>query len=140
MTDDARTFKHVFRLDPDTGFFHCVQNGTMTEEDAVEMLAIFARHARPGDPVFALADDRNATAMTPGARKVFATQKLDEEIYLALFGGSFAFRVVVTLFLKVMSLAKPKFTGVVVADEAEGLAWLKERKRAYLARPAKVIA
>jgi len=134
MTAYARTFKHEWRMEPDTGFIYAVIHGTMDEADALEFVARFDKDIPPGEPCFMIADDTNATNMTAGARRVFAKQWKPGDVYLAAFGPSFAYRAVLNLFLKGMPFVMPQFTGIVVANETEARLWLSERKRTYRPR------
>jgi len=137
VTETAKTFKHEWRHEPDTGFIFTAIIGTMDEADALEFIARYDKDIPPGEPCFMIADDRRATNMTAGARRAFAKLWKPGDVYLAAFGPSFAYRAVLNLFLKGMPFIMPQFTGTVVADEADARVWLHEKKRAYYARKAK---
>jgi hypothetical protein len=128
------TFKHEWRLEEDTGFIYAVTNGKIDEADALEFVRLFERDIPPGTAGFMLGDNRNATALTADARRVFAKHWNPGEMYIASFGQSFTYRMILNLLLKVLPLVRPNFTAALFADEAEARAWLTERRRAYFAR------
>ena len=130
-------FLHEFRHESETGFLYFVHNGTMTSQDATTMLSFYKEQVSAGDAGFIIADNRKAKTITSEARKVCVNAGLPGEIYLALFGGSFAFRGVAQLLFSAMKMTTGSFEGTAVVDEAEARAWLTEKRRSYLARKAR---
>ena len=123
-----------FRYEPDTGFLCFVHSGSLDQTVARQMIAEFEKFAVPGESVFILADNRNATDTTASARKIFAQYHLPVEVNFAGFGAPFAFRTVVNMLFKAMLVVSPRFAGAVFAEEAEARNWLAEKRRAYLAK------
>jgi len=120
----------------ETGFVRFVQNGTISEEDARDIVARYAS-LTVDDALFILGDHRHATNTTAGARKMFTQHDQPVDVYYAAYGASFAFRVVITLILKAMSVVPPRIAGSILVDEAEARAWLTDKKRDHFARRAK---
>jgi hypothetical protein len=60
-----------------------------------------------------------------------------DEMCVAIYGASFVARAAANLVLKAVSLIVPmKLTATFVSNEAEGRAWLVEKRRARLTRNA----
>ena len=133
----AKTFKHQWRYEQDTGFIVARTNGIIDESDAAEYAALYARDVPPGEAGFMLCDNRSSTGLTPGARKRFARDWNPTELYLVGFGQSFAVRVILNTFMQGLALIRPQYSVTMVADEEGARAWLTEKRRAYLARKAK---
>ena len=121
--------QHVMAYEADTGIFRFAQNGTMTEADALELINRISQSGF-GDAFFVLGDHRNATTTTAGARKAFTQFDLANDVYFAAFGASFAFRSIITMVFKAVSVMLPRFVGVVFSEEAEARAWLREKQGA----------
>ena len=130
---------HEIWFEPDTGFIGVVQVGTLDGAHATSMVEHLAEYAkRSGGATFVIGDDRRAMGLTREARSVFVSSDVvRSECHVALFGASFAFRAVVNLFVKALTLTGSKFVIHAEADEAKARAWLAEQRRAYLARSAK---
>ncbi|HVJ88876.1 MAG TPA: STAS/SEC14 domain-containing protein [Labilithrix sp.] len=139
MTERKKFGPHQLWYEPDTGFICVVQVGTMGEEEARELVDFVLEQAAqtPGEPTFTLTDNRRATGLTSGARKVMTTSRQADtfEGYIAMFGTSFAMRAVTNLLFKAVAFAGvSKLTVNAFSTEAEARAWLTEHRLAYLAR------
>lgn len=123
------------RYEEDTGFIYVTHVGELDGPLAKELLAACRKFVTdPDGPVFMLADDRRATGMTSDARKTFSdSPPVGGTLYLAVFGGSFAFRVVCNLVFKAMTFSSTQLVGVMVSDEAEARAWLNKKRSALAA-------
>ena len=113
MVERAKVAEHEFRFEPESGLIHIVQNGSMTEDDVVQMLThteSWERLLAPGAPALYLVDSRNATGITSEARKVVAkaSDARKSDAYCAIFGAGFAVRVVLNLVFKAMALTSNK--------------------------------
>ncbi|HVJ94497.1 MAG TPA: STAS/SEC14 domain-containing protein [Labilithrix sp.] len=129
--------QHEISYDPDTSVMHEVIRGAVTVQELRE-LAQFVRQCTQGGDLFWLIDIREAKAPTIEARKASAelVGEGDANNHFAIFGGNFAIRAIVNLVFKAMSLASPKVSMHYAVDEADGRAWLAERRRDALARKA----
>ncbi|HVJ89712.1 MAG TPA: hypothetical protein VM580_07890 [Labilithrix sp.] len=130
--------------EPDTGFTYVVQVGQPNREETIEMCARLTEFSqKSGEPIFLLADERGATGFgsVSGVTGVLAsTEVLRQECYAALFGGSFAFRVILTLMAKGLAASGSPVVVTLPSDEAAARTWLTEMRSAYLARRAKMTA
>ncbi|HVJ92558.1 MAG TPA: hypothetical protein VM580_22305 [Labilithrix sp.] len=140
MTDERSIGPHEISYEADTGFIVFSMHGALEARHAQELRKITLEYETgyfPGKPGFTLVDCRKATGVTGEARKVLAEQGKEEpyESYLALYGGSFAFRAVINLVLKAVRLAgSAKLVAAAIGSEEEARTWLREQKRAWLAR------
>ncbi|HVJ94810.1 MAG TPA: hypothetical protein VM580_33715 [Labilithrix sp.] len=130
-------FKHEWRFEQDTGFIYAVTNGRIELADAVEFIRLFERDVPRGAAAFMLGDNRRATEMSLAARRAFASDWKPGEMYIAAFGQSAVYRIILNMFLKGLSIIRPNFTAAMFAEEAEAREWLTEKRRAYLARKAR---
>ena len=122
---------HEVEFEHDTGFIVMRQSGELTAEHAKQITAHFVGLGLDDKPTFLLIDNRNATGMTPEARKAFGESKVSragQKSYLGIFGGTFAFRVMANLVMTAMKLAGQDFVGTMAADEAAARAWLTKQK------------
>ena len=138
MIERTQIGRHAIWTEDD-GLVCLLQNGVFVEAEATRMAELIAAHAEttvPGEPYFVLADWRAATGVTNEARKVLATgDGRREDMFVAAFGASFAFRVVANLVISAMMLLnRSKVVASFKANEEEARAWLGEKKATYLAR------
>jgi len=159
--ENPRKSEHAeVRYEADTGFVCLTQIGRLEGADArmiIEtMTAYHTQHIGLSEPLYMLIDIRQATSMSPEARKIFAESQKDlsaeqrssdSQRRLAIFGGSFALRSFANLLMEAMRLASRAFGAnadaglaewTVKVDEATARAWLTEERRVYLARKARM--
>lgn len=130
MSNSIAVGPHEVRYEPDTGFVFVRHEGVLEAADAPALLDACAKFARPGEPVFMLADDRRATGITPEARRILSSSgNVGDRLYLAIFGGNFAFRAIANLVFKAMTISSKKMIAVMVSDEAEAREWLVKQQR-----------
>lgn len=99
----------------------------------LELIAgVIEEHGRYGT----ILDTRKMGRLPPDARSLVSDFKGAELCYgNAIFGESFATRVVLTMALRTIQLlSSQKFTAAFFKDEAEARAWLKERGERTAAR------
>ena len=127
---------HEITYDPATGLLHTRVRGELSGPDAAALIDFAIERNPLGEPLLVIADFQNATGFTREARRVLGNGRLvSHELYGALVGGSFAFRAILNLVLKALSLATTAtFVAASFADEAEARAWLTEQRRGRLAR------
>lgn len=130
MSDDIVIGESVVRYEPDTGFIFVAQVGTFDEATAPLLLEAVRRFTKPNTPTFLIADGRRGTGISSEARKIFTqSDAMGERLYLAVYGASFAFRVIVNLVFKAVSFtSSDQLIAVMVSDEAEARAWLTKKK------------
>ena len=140
-TEDARRTigAHELWYEPDTGFIVFQQRGVVDGRNTKEVVEFFSLWAkRSGVPPFVLVDCRNASTVNSESRSIFSTSDVMREgCHCSMFGASFAFRTVITLFTKALTLTGSDFVMNSVAEEEPARQWLAEKRRAYLARSAK---
>ncbi|HVJ94191.1 MAG TPA: hypothetical protein VM580_30595 [Labilithrix sp.] len=139
MIERTQVGTHAIWTEDEEGLICLLQSGLAVEAHAVKLTEVLAAHAVtmvPGEPYFILADWREATGVTKDARKAIATAEIRrEDIYLAAFGASFAFRVVANLvFSAINLLSSSRVVVTFKATESESREWLREQRRAYFAR------
>ena len=132
MMETAKTFKHDWRYDPETGIIRVVPNGPIDAADASELMRLRARDVPKGEAAFFMSDNRNVE-LTSEARKVLATEWEIGETYYAGWGAAFAQRSMLNLFMKALSLRYPVKADM-FAEETAARTWLLEQRHAYLAR------
>jgi hypothetical protein len=140
-TDDATWTigPHDIRYEAETGFIVFQTRGVVDSQHSKEILEFFSLCAqRSGVPPFVLVDCRDATTVTAESRSIFsASEIMREGCHCSMFGASFAFRTVITLFTKALTLTGSDFITNSVADEPTAREWLADKRREYLARNAK---
>ena len=101
-----------------------------------EAIGRYAGYSNPADPIYILADSRKAGSVNAEARRILAdTSVARQTSCIAVFGASFATRVVFNLLMKAVSLSSSvKVSSIAVASEAEARAWLAEKRLAHSAR------
>lgn len=129
MSDDIiKIGKHTVRYEPETGFICVAHVGDMSFEDTMALKDAFERLSQPGKPVFTIADATQATGTSPEARKAFTTGS-EAKYYLASFGANFAYRAIMNLLFKAISLKMKNFVTHAFGTEAEAREWLAAQQR-----------
>jgi hypothetical protein len=105
--------------------------GDIEEAHVAPIREELARHCRETSHVYGLVDMSRMGTVAAAARKAAATQKNPANSSNAVFGASFAHRVLVQLVVKAAKL----FRGVtptlgMFETEAEARAWIDEQRRA----------
>ncbi|HVJ88761.1 MAG TPA: hypothetical protein VM580_03090 [Labilithrix sp.] len=139
MSGDTKAQAPELRYEPETGFFcFAYPPGEVKEEYAVALvegiLKLVPAHCAPGEPMFILIDERYSTGVSREARWVLADAVRTKPYprgFIALYGGSFAFRTFSNLFVKALMLVSGKLITRAEADEAGARAWLTQQKRAH---------
>ncbi|HVJ88953.1 MAG TPA: hypothetical protein VM580_04055 [Labilithrix sp.] len=133
--DKTRIGDHEIWFEPDTGFVFFVHNGVINLADAHGLVAYLIKKSA-GEPIFFLANSRNATGFTPEARKVLATSELiPVGVSVSSYGAPLVIRVVVTLLEKATAVVPgAKVVAYATSEETAARAWLTERRQAYLRR------
>lgn len=110
---------------------HLVFRGPLTLEDA-EALRARVEEVLVAGPCYLLVDMRGMTVMEPAARRAIGDWGRTAEKQVsgaALFGTSFAMRVLTTLILNAIRvLGRRDIVAYFARDEAEARAWLVERR------------
>ncbi|HVJ93044.1 MAG TPA: hypothetical protein VM580_24755 [Labilithrix sp.] len=136
MTDKPATFKHEWLYEPEAGFIKFVQHGTIDEPDAVEIIRLWQRDVPLDEAGFILIDTRNASNLTVEARQLFS-KGTPVEVYIAAYGSSVLYRVILTMLFKALTVLLPHFVGDMFSDEVPAREWLTTKRHAYLARKAR---
>jgi len=135
-----RLSAHEMWLDDGTGIVHYMYSGILTGPDMAEMFAMSVKwheEVNPGGPWLYLIDNRKLKGVRGDARKDIA--KLTQTIgdcYTAIYGASFALRVVLNLVFKAASLVTSRVVLRYAANESEAREWLIACRRAHIARAA----
>ncbi|HVJ90406.1 MAG TPA: hypothetical protein VM580_11440 [Labilithrix sp.] len=142
MVDELVVGAHTLGYEPETGLVRMVHVGLMNADEMrgiADKIAEYARTYHPGRATFFLVDNRRAAGITSDARRVMSLSPvLQDEMYCALFGASFAVRTVINMVFKAVTIAtSSKSVVVALASEDDARAWLTDRKLAYGARVAK---
>ncbi|WP_437809169.1 STAS/SEC14 domain-containing protein [Sorangium sp. So ce1078] len=121
--------------DPD-GFLYTVVEGDLSDDMAREIAAACKRLSDSGREVLVLSDTRRVGTILPSARKVMASEMRAVRFdAIALFGASFAVRVISTLAAKSVQILTQQSYPVQFFDtEAEARAWLGAQRDALRAR------
>ena len=127
--------KHrVYLEPPDTFFF--VAGGDVTADDVLRLHALLAAFEQDKEFILALADASRLGSMPADARKLASRSEATQRLRgIAIYGTSYAKRVVLLLVTKAFALLKGSDSLPIVslATEAEARAWLAERRKALLA-------
>ena len=135
--------------EPDTHFI-CIRYapGKVQESHAKRLtetvLRYLREHCAEAEAAYFLVDIRDVSGMSAEARKVFAdaaagtTGQEDNALarlhfFIGTFGGSFTFRVLLTMLIKALQGVSKQIVGTVEADEGSARAWLTERRQSALA-------
>jgi hypothetical protein len=120
---------HAVRLEPPVTMF-VRANGPVLVEDARALIAEMHRFAEGKGRIFVLGDTSGVGALPADARKVMAELLLDVPIgATAVFGASFAQRVIVTLADKTNNLIRGsrRYETRFFSTEQEARAWLERQ-------------
>ncbi|WP_437606671.1 STAS/SEC14 domain-containing protein [Sorangium sp. So ce834] len=125
----------TLREDPD-GLLCTVVEGDLSDDMAREIAAACQSLSDSGREVLVLSDTRRIGTISPSARKVMASEMRAVRFdAIALFGASFAVRVVSTLAAKsVQILTQQSYPVQFFETEAEARAWLLAQRDARRAR------
>jgi len=140
-----RIGKQEVWFDDSSGFIYLIHTGTLDADEARvlnERVASYVNTHTPGEPPFMLVDNRRATGFTGEARKIMSSAPtLRDEVYVALFGASFAIRAVLNLLFRAVTLSSSsKSVVTALPTEAEAREWLTEQRRLFRTRKAKSVA
>ncbi|XXX74419.1 STAS/SEC14 domain-containing protein [Sorangium sp. So ce134] len=129
---DARLSIHE---DPE-GFLYTTVEGDLSDDMAREIAAACKRLSDGGREVLVLSDTRRIGTILPSARKVMASEMRAVRFdAIAIFGASFAVRVVSTLAAKsVQILTHQSYPVHFFETEADARAWLLAQRDALRAR------
>ncbi|WP_437314795.1 STAS/SEC14 domain-containing protein [Sorangium sp. So ce385] len=121
----------TLREDPD-GLLCTVVEGDLSDDMAREIAAACKGLSDSGREVLVLSDTRRIGTISPSARKVMASEMRAVRFdAIALFGASFAVRVVSTLAAKsVQILTQQSYPVQFFETEAEARAWLLAQRDA----------
>lgn len=124
---------HTLRYETESGFFVLKQVGVLEESHALRILELFDALNPTQEAPFVIADNRESTSITPGARRAFDRARGigGPSAYVATVGGSAPFRAAAVLLFTALKLVGLGVDGTSAADEATARAWLA-RKREQL--------
>ena len=136
--DSTTIGPHELRYERDSGFIVLVHHGVLEPAHIVELTETMDRWVdryQPGGALFIVVDVRNSGGITSEARERAAVSGLrNAESYVAVFGASFAIRVVLNLVFKAIALTSKTSFFTIKGTEEEARAWLAEHHRARSAR------
>ena len=142
MSKQTRVGQVEVRRESETGFISIVfPLGVIDETEALRARALSTALIRDcwrqGESAFLICDNRRVTGTSAEARRVFADndrEEIDREMYIAIFGGSFAVRAFGNMIMKALELVTKKVVATIEAEEPQARAWLTTQRESYFAR------
>ncbi len=136
MSDAGPEHANLSLREDSEGFLCTVVEGDLSDEMARAIAAECKRLSDSGREVLVLCDTHRTGTISPSARKVMANEMRAVRFdAIAIFGASFAVRVISTLAAKSVQILTQQSYPVHFFDtEAEARAWLLAQRHAVRAR------